>query len=83
MLTTKIIVSLIVLGGIVVVAGFFYEVTFAGIPYQDPPPELLARYRFHASVAGYIYMSGFGIIVLGVVLSIIRFVTRHSTERGR
>jgi hypothetical protein len=27
-------------------------------------------------------MSGFGMIVLGVVLSIIRVVTRHSMQRG-
>jgi hypothetical protein len=83
MLTTKITVSLIVLGCVVVVAGFFYDVMFAGIPYQDPTPELLAHYSFHASVAGYIYKSGFGIIVLGAILSIIRFGARHSMKRGR
>ena len=30
-------------GFVLIIAGFVYNVVFAGIPYQDPPPELVAR----------------------------------------
>jgi hypothetical protein len=83
MLRTKVIILIIALGFVVIVAGFFYGGIFVGVPYQDPSPELLARQNFHDSVAGYIYMSGFGMIVLGVVLTIIRVGARYSMERGR
>jgi hypothetical protein len=83
MLRTKVIILIIALGFVVIVAGFFYGAIFVGVPYQDPSPELLARQNFNDSVASYIYMSGFGMIILGVVLSITRVVTRHSIEKKR
>ena len=39
------------LGILIVFGAFFYDVIFAGIPYQDPTPELQASYEFHKSVA--------------------------------
>ena len=47
-------------------AGFFYDVIFASIPYQDPTPELQARYDFHSAVAGVIELCGLGICVAAV-----------------
>jgi hypothetical protein len=75
MLRIKVIISIIALGFVVIVAGFFYGGMFVGVPYQDPTPEQAASQNFHDSVASYIFMSGFGIFVLGVVLSIIRFLS--------
>jgi hypothetical protein len=54
-----------------VFAGFVYDVLFAGIPYQDPPPDLAARYRHHATVAEDIMglgipLSGAGVVALVV-----------------
>ena len=40
------------IGILIVMSGFVYDVVFAGIPYQDPTPELQARYDFHSAVAG-------------------------------
>jgi len=79
MLKTKRVISLIALGclilGCVIVAfGFFYDVTFAGIPYQDPPPELLAQYNFHARAAGYFYTGGSWMMVFGIILFVIRLI---------
>ena len=59
--------SLPVIGFGVVLVGFFYEVLFAGIPYQDPTPELQARYDFHGAVAGWFYKTGGIALLLGVV----------------
>ena len=46
------------------VAGFLYDVLFAGIPYQDETAELAARYAFHAHVASVLYR--LGVAMLGV-----------------
>jgi hypothetical protein len=58
------ITGLPVLGLLIVLAGFAYDVKFAGIPYQDPTPELQARYDFHSTIADMCYKTG-GIILLG------------------
>jgi hypothetical protein len=58
MLTSRKILLVIVLGCMVLTGGFLYDIMFAGIPLQDPPPELLARYNLHASIAGHLYKGG-------------------------
>jgi hypothetical protein len=52
------IVILIGFGIMVMFVGFMYDVLFAGIPYQDPTPELVARYSFHSQVASIIRWMG-------------------------
>lgn len=42
---------LFIISGIVILLGFLYDVYFAGIPYQDPPPEILESYELHNFVA--------------------------------
>jgi hypothetical protein len=58
-----------VIGILIVISGFVYDVLFAGIPYQDPTPELQAQYDFHSSVAGWFYKTG-GILLLAGLLAI-------------
>lgn len=55
------------LGIVIVLSGLVYDVMFAGIPYQDPTPELQASYSFHASVAGIIYRTGEIVLVVGLL----------------
>ena len=62
------ITGLAVLGLLIVLAGFAYDVLFAGIPYQDPTPELQARYDFHSSIAGLIYKTGGIVLLVGIVV---------------
>lgn len=57
------------IGILIIVIGFIYDVMFAGIPYQDPTPELQTRYDFHSSLAGWFYKAG-GILFLGGLLAI-------------
>jgi len=47
--------------------GFVYDVLFAGIPYQDPPPELAARYARQAGIAGFISWLGVPPLGAGVI----------------
>jgi len=55
------------IGFAIVLLGLFYDVLFAGIPYQDPTPELQAQYDFHSSVAGLIYKTGGIALLLGLL----------------
>jgi hypothetical protein len=48
----------LLLGPAIVVAGFFYDVIFAGIPYQDPTPELQSRYFLHSTIASHVRWCG-------------------------
>ena len=68
--------KLILVGLLLVVGGFVYDVIFAGIPYQDPPPELLERYDGHKRIASFI--CGLGLVsfaggcCLGMVMKLRR-----------
>jgi hypothetical protein len=64
-------------GLLLLAGGFVYDVIYAGIPYQDPTPEMSARYAFHARVASIIYLTGTGVFVVGSVAGIIRMFIRR------
>lgn len=56
-----------VFGLLLVLSGFVYDVLFAGIPYQDPTPEIQARYDFHSFIAGLFYKPGGVVLLLGLM----------------
>ncbi len=67
-----------VIGLVLLLAGFVYDVMFAGIPYQDPTPEMSARYAHHARIASSTCWLGFGIALFGCLAGICRLVVRRS-----
>lgn len=67
------------IGILIVMSGFVYDVVFAGIPYQDPTPELQARYDFHSAVAGSLYTTGGVVFLLGLVA--ILFLLRSQSRQ--
>ena len=68
---------LLIAGGVLVVfGGFIYDVMFAGIPYQDPTPEMSESYAHHAGIASMIRWCGVVVFLFGVVAGVIRRVTR-------
>jgi hypothetical protein len=69
---------LVAIGLLLIVGGFFYDVLYAGIPYQDPTPEMSANYDRQARIAGKIFWYGVGIFLLGAVGGIVRRVMRRS-----
>ena len=70
-----------VIGLLVVLIGFVYDVLFAGIPYPDPTPELQSKWEYHKVVAGNIYMSGGVTFLLGIlVIPLIRTITRDNVK---
>jgi len=67
-------VLLILLGLGIILSGFCYDVMFAGIPFQDPTPELTAQYMFHAHIAETIRGAGFVIFLIGLFAGFFRWV---------
>lgn len=56
----------IALGVLIFFGGIVYDCLFAGIPYQDPTPELSANYAFHSNIASTIRWIGFWIFAIGL-----------------
>ena len=67
---------LITTGLILLVGGFIYDVMFAGIPYQDPTPEMSALYSHHAHIASALGGLGAAVILAGTLAGIIRIIVR-------
>ena len=73
--------ALIVTGILVILAGFLYDVLFAGIPYQDPTPALAARYTLHARIAGIIRRSGvITALIGGLVLAVLEITRKLQSQ---
>jgi hypothetical protein len=68
--------TLVALGTALVVGGFGYDLMFAGIPYQDPPPELAAQYGRHQRIAATLGDIGLGIGGAGLLGIAIRTIRR-------
>lgn len=60
----------VVAGIAVILAGFVYDVLFAGIPYQDPPPGIAADYSRHSATASGIRWAGAALLSAGALASI-------------
>ena len=75
-------VTAVAFGFAVTVAGFAYDLVFAGLPYQDPTPEMQARWRHHSGVASIFELAGVSVLLLGATgLAVVRAwsqVTRHA-----
>ena len=64
---------LIAAGICLLVFGIVYDVMFAGIPYQDPTPEMSARYARHSGIASVLRWAGVGAFLFGSVAGILRW----------
>jgi hypothetical protein len=70
--------ALLIAGGLgLLLLGVLYDVTFAGIPYQDPPSELQARYLYHAEIASQLERTGGLVLLLGLLLVPIMWFLRR------
>ncbi|MDM7992748.1 MAG: hypothetical protein QUS11_05490 [Candidatus Fermentibacter sp.] len=72
----KAALALLAAGLIAVIAGFVYDVLFAGIPYQDPPPGIAAEYARHSSTASGIRWAGAALLSAGVLTLISARIAR-------
>ena len=68
------LISLFFIGSILILIGFYYWVVKAGIPYQDPTPEMLYRYYQDMRIGDITLLVGFGMIMVDILLSIICYI---------
>ena len=73
---------LLALGLFVVAAGFAYDVVLAGIPFQDPPPDLQRRYDHAARVASRIEAVGGYTTLAGGVAIVAGWIVRRPRRTG-
>jgi hypothetical protein len=71
---------LIAAGIALFLGGFAYDFEFAGIPYQDPTPQMQANYDFHARVASVIRWLGVGVILFGATVGVARLRKANSKQ---
>jgi hypothetical protein len=64
-------------GLFLLVGGFFYDTMFAGIPYQDPTPEMSSLYADHAKVAAVICWTGVAASLMGGIGHVCRWAFRR------
>lgn len=62
------------MGALLIVLSFAYDITFAGLPYQDPTPEMQARWETHKSVANWGIFSGALVFMAAATVGLIRGV---------
>jgi hypothetical protein len=68
---------LLAAGPILLAAGFLYDLFLAGIPYQDPTPEMTASYDRHSTIATVIYWCGALILLAGITAVMVRILFRR------
>ncbi len=70
-------IALLILGIMIICGGFTYDIMFAGIPLQDPTPELVASYNMHANIASIIRLLGTIVFVIGIMGGVVMIIRRR------
>ena len=73
----------ILLGLFLIGAGFVYDAVFAGIPYQDPTPEMSQRFDYQKMLAIRIMQVGGLTLAGGICGGIISFLASRLLASSR
>ena len=74
------ILALPLFGLLILIAGFLYFVTFAGLPYPDPTPELQAQWQYHENISWIILKIGGFVLFVGLLA--IPFLVKKTRPRS-
>lgn len=77
----KIIQVIAVLGGILVIAGLYFTVVKAGLPYQDPTPEMVAHYERDTGIGMVLLLAGLGTGIFCLVYTVVCFLRKKIKGR--
>ena len=58
--------AVVVVGILLIVTGFLYDIIFAGIPYQEPTPIMTQEYNYHQYIANSIKRLGLIVVIIGI-----------------
>ena len=67
----RLFTSILVAGVLVLGAGLYYMVIKAGIPYQDPTPEIQLQYAINMGIGEVLTMMGLCTTVAGSICRIV------------
>ncbi|MCX7747744.1 MAG: hypothetical protein N2645_12785 [Clostridia bacterium] len=67
---------IIILGVVLILLGFIYEGILAGIPYQDPTPELLQKYMHYVNIGQTFYKFAFPMLLAGLLIILIQKILK-------
>lgn len=70
LLKRKYLILAFTLGICLIIAGFFYDVIYAGIPFQDPTIAMQKEYLRQQTIAYTIMKSGLAVSLLSIILSL-------------
>jgi hypothetical protein len=74
------ILALPIIGLLILIVGFLYFVTFAGLPYPDPTPELQAEWKYHENISWIILKIGVFVLFMGLIA--IPFLLKKTRPRS-
>lgn len=77
----KIVQVMAVSGGILVIAGLYFTMVKAGLPYQDPTPEMVAQYECDMGIGMVLLLAGLGTGIFSLVYSVVCFLRKKIKER--
>lgn len=77
----KIVKVMAVLGGVFLMAGFYFTMVKAGLPYQDPTPEMVAQYERDMGIGMVLLLAGLGTGIFSLVYSVVCFLRKKIKER--
>lgn len=77
----KIIQVIAVLEGILVIAGLYFTVVKAGLPYQDPTPEMVAQYERDTGIGMVLLLAGLGTGIFCLVYTVVCFLRKKIKGR--
>jgi hypothetical protein len=63
-------------GAVLIFAGLAYDLAFAGLPFQDPTPEMQENWLYHKRVANWITLSGGAVFLVGCTWTGARLLMR-------
>lgn len=77
-----IINAFIISGIIILFIGLYYRAVKAGIPYQDPTPELQMQYAVNMNIGNILTKTGFmTAIYSGIIRVILCFVWKNQSKK--
>lgn len=75
-------VNILCIGAAVFIGGIIYDIAFAGIPYQDPTPEMQQRHEVRSGVAAAFYVVCFGVMVAEFAVLVVRSLRSRRSHFG-
>ena len=71
MKTVKVIFTAMIIAGVIILdIGLYYLIIKAGIPYQDPTPELQLKYSINMGIGEILTRTGLCITIIGAICRI-------------